>query len=549
MHRPNRSLSIAVCALLSVSGVAFANSVPLAEGEEAYPPAPAPILERLLAPADTASTSLETLSRQARPASPLAAMIAERAPLVAASVARLSPNERAALVAYYARRDNAPLWLEKDGFGKSARSIAARLSDASSEGLFTTDYRLPTLDVSTDEARVEGELRLSALALLYARDARGGRLEPRRLSGLMTPKLALPGADELLDTLSKSEDPGAALGAYNPPHEGYRTLKAKLAELRKGRTADEPMVRIPDGPALRVGMRDARVPLIRARLKLNPSDDTTYDTDVASAVGAFQKSAGLRVTGIAGGATLDALRTSRESKLDSDIVAQMERWRWLPANLGERHVFVNIPEYTVRIVEKGETIHQARVIVGKAQTPTPVFSDVMDHIVVNPSWFIPPSILKKDILPGLARDPEYAARRGYVVTRSGNGISVRQPPGARNALGNVKFMFPNEHAVYLHDTPGRHLFNTSERAYSHGCVRVDQPMKFGEIVLGRDEGWTEQRLRGMVGGGERTVRLSRPLPVHLTYMTHVVGASGELTTFEDIYGFHRRVKSALGLGG
>jgi murein L,D-transpeptidase YcbB/YkuD len=110
-------------------------------------------------------------------------------------------------------------------------------------------------------------------------------------------------------------------------------------------------------------------------------------------------------------------------------------------------------------------------------------------------------------------------------------------------------MFPNEHAVYLHDTPGRHLFNTTERAYSHGCVRVDQPMKFGEIILGRDEGWTEQRLRGMVGGGERTVRLSRPLPVHLTYMTHVVSASGELTTYEDIYGFHRRVKSALGLGG
>jgi murein L,D-transpeptidase YcbB/YkuD len=549
MHRPSRSLSIAVCALLSVSGVALANSALPPDGEEVYPPASAPVLERLLAPVGSAGMGVETAPPQARAPSPLAAMIAERAPLVAASVARLSPAERAALVAYYARRDNAPLWLEKDGFGAKAQAIVARLADAPAEGLFATDYRLPALDVTTDEARVEAELRLSAVALLYARDARGGRLEPRRLSTLMTPRLALPGADELLDGLTRASDAGAALGAYNPPHQGYRALKAKLADLRKGRTADEPMVRIPDGPALRVGMRDARVPLIRARLKLNPSDDTTYDSDVASAVSAFQKSAGLRVTGIAGGATLDALRTSRESKLDSDIVAQMERWRWLPAELGERHIFVNIPEYIVRIVDKGETIHEARVIVGKAQTPTPIFSNVMDHIVVNPSWFIPPSIMKNDILPGLARDPDYAAKRGYVVTRSGSGISVRQPPGDRNALGHVKFMFPNEHAVYLHDTPGRHLFRTSERAYSHGCVRVDQPMKFGEIVLGRDEGWTEQRLRGMVGGGERTVRLARPLPVHLTYMTHVVGASGELTTYEDIYGFHRRVKSALGLGG
>jgi L,D-transpeptidase YcbB len=512
-----------------------------------YPPAPAIVLERLVNPSAIAEAP------QPRAVSPLAALIAERAPLVAASIARLPASERAAFVGYYAKRDNTPLWIEGDGFGPKAQAIAARLADASADGLFASDYKLPSLDATSDEARVEAELRLSAAALLYARDARGGRLEPRRLSPLMTPKLSLPTAEAVLDNLSNADDANTALAAYNPPHQSYRALKAKLAELRKNRTADEPMVRIPDGPPLRVGMRDSRVPLIRARLKLSPSDDTTYDTDLASAVSAFQKSAGLRVTGITGGATIDALgntlETSREARLDSDIVAQMERWRWLPADLGQRHIFVNIPEYAVRIFVNGEAIHKARAIVGKPETPTPIFSDVMDHAVMNPSWFIPPSILKKDILPKLATDPDYAARRGYVVTRQGNNISVRQPPGERNALGNVKFMFPNEHAVYLHDTPGRHLFNTTKRAYSHGCVRVDQPMKFGELVLGKEEGWSEQRLRGMVGSGERTLRFTRPIQVHLAYMTHVVEANGELTIYDDIYGFHRRVKVALGLRG
>ncbi len=543
-HRPAACLAHALLLATTVSagallqaGTVRANEALAAGAEATYPPPPAVIFDRIVE------------SEKRRAAAPLAGLIAERAPLVAASIARLPAAERAAFAAYYAERDNAPLWLEGDGFSAKAQALAARLAAAGEDALFPSDYTPPALSVTGDEARVEAELRLSALALLYARDARGSRIEPRRLSNLITPRLSLPGAREVLDRLASAPDSGMALLSYNPPHAGYAALRSKLAELRKGRTAEEPMVRIPDGPPLRLGMRDARVPLIRARLKLSPTDDTTYDSDLASAVSAFQRSAGLQVTGIAGAATVDALRRSPEAKLDADIVAQMERWRWLPADLGQRHIFVNIPEFTVRIVENGSVIHQARTIVGKRETPTPVFSDVMDHIVVNPSWFIPPSILKKDILPKLASDPDYAARRGYVVTRSGNSISVRQPPGERNALGHVKFMFPNEHAVYLHDTPGRHLFNTAARAYSHGCVRVDQPMKFGEIVLGREEGWTEQRLRAMVGTGERTVRLARPLPVHLTYMTHVVEPDGSLTTFPDLYGFHGRVKAALGLGG
>ena len=508
----------------------------------------------------------------------LSALIAERLPLIISSIPRLSENERQGLVSYYKARENHPLWIADGQFSMPAKAVAARLADAAEDGLFQRDYPVPSIAAASNSAMVEAELRLSGLAVLYARDARGGRLEPRRISSMMTPKLALPSAADVLDTLLAASDANKALENYHPPHDGYTALKSKLAEIRKGRTTQEPMVMVPAGPPLRVGMRDARVPLIRARLNLGPDtnsgqdinskqdinakqdtnsrqnanskqDMAVYDAELANAVSSFQKNAGLRVTGITGPSTIDAMRTSPASRLDADIVAQMERWRWLPADLGNRHVFVNIPEFTVRVMEAGMPIHTARVIIGKPETPTPVFSHVMDHLVVNPSWFIPPSIMKNDILPGLAKDPDYAAKRGYVVTKRGNNVTVRQPPGERNALGNVKFMFPNEHAVYLHDTPGRHLFSADKRAFSHGCVRVDQPMKLAEILLGRDEGWSEQRLRGLVGGGERTIRFTRPLAVHLTYMTHVVDANGNIKTFSDIYGFHQRVRSALGLSG
>jgi L,D-transpeptidase YcbB len=236
------------------------------------------------------------------------------------------------------------------------------------------------------------------------------------------------------------------------------------------------------------------------------------------------------------------------SGLEADLIASMERWRWLPADLGAEHLIVNVPEYMVRKVEDGQVVHSARVVVGKTERPTPIFSDMMDHLVLNPSWTIPPTILRQDILPKLATDPGYAERRGFEVIRRGNQISVRQPPGPANALGNIKFMFPNDHAVYLHDTPSRGLFASSRRAFSSGCVRVERPLKLAELVLGGEvNGWSERRLQGMVGSGERTIRLTRKLPIHIVYMTHVVDAAGNLATYDDIYGFHRRTRDALGL--
>ena len=264
------------------------------------------------------------------------------------------------------------------------------------------------------------------------------------------------------------------------------------------------------------------MPLIRAHFKLpqDGKDQNLYDERVATAVAAFQKSKGLPTNGVLNAQTIAALSSQPRAVLESEVISNMERWRWLPVDLGARHLMVNVPEYRLRLVEDGDVVHQTRVIVGKEQTQTPIFSQDMKYLVINPSWTLPPSILKKEFLPAMANDPTYAARKGYRVIRNGNRISVQQPPGERNALGLIKFMFPNDHAVYLHDTPNRNLFSAGKRAFSHGCVRVDQPFQLAELILG--DKWSEKRLRGLVGKGERYVNLRQPIPVHLTYFTLVV---------------------------
>lgn len=455
---------------------------------------------------------------------------------------RLSERERADIRAAYAAHQNKAFWIDGKGWSAAALKLVGQLGRAGDDGLRPSDYPLPVFEASDRGSLAEADVRLSALAVLYARDARGARVEPRRLSKLLTPTLSLPSATEVLSELTAASDPGAVLAAYNPPHEGYRRLKAKLAEMREHQD-DTPLVRIPAGPALKVGMRDVRVPLVRARLGLGPSDEPVFDRSTSIALLDFQKRAGLPANGVLGERTIAALGMPATANAEQDIVAQMERWRWLPADLGATHVMVNVPEFQLRVMRDGAAIHQTRVIVGKTETPTPIFSHRMDHVIINPSWYVPPSILKKEFLPGLAADPDYAAKRGYVVTRRGNAISVRQPPGERNALGWIKFMFPNEHAVYLHDTPNRRLFANDRRAFSHGCVRVNEPFMLADQVLGPE--WTTERLKRLIGSGERMIKLQTPLPVHLVYNTHVVQPDGSLRTFEDLYGFHRLVKQAL----
>lgn len=466
-----------------------------------------------------------------------------------AASAQVQRKEREALAEFYESRDFKPLWVAQGRWTQDAQALIARLEHAGDDGLDLAATALPPAPKTPVEA-AQAELALDEAALAYARQASGGRVDPQNVSQLITVQPETPDPARVIAGLAEAgAEAGAALQAYNPPHKGYELLRRKLAELRQARlpAARE---RIPAGPALRVGMRDPRVPLIRSRFGLDSAPsaepaDLVYDTQVAAAIADFQRANGLPASGVLTPRTIAALSGGEPSRLENEILANMERWRWLPRDLGAEHIEVNIPEFTVKVLDHATLRHQARVVVGKPDTPTPVFSNVMQFLIVNPYWSVPQSIIKKEMLPRLAADPNYLHRLGYEVVRRGNVIYVRQPPGERNALGRIKFMFPNDHAVYLHDTPSRALFANEIRAFSHGCVRVDQPFQLAETVLGAQ--WSEPRLKALIGGPERTLRLPKPLPIHIEYFTAGVDDAGRLQLHDDIYGYSRRLQILMGL--
>jgi len=400
-------------------------------------------------------------------------------------------------------------------------------------------------------------LKIAQAALTYARHAQSGRFEPSRISALVTPVREIPEPAAILDTLATAGDANAALAGFNPPHAGYKALKAQLSGGGE-RASSRPIAPIASGPVLKPGGRDVRVPAMRTRFGVTrpAADDTVYDPALVEAVKAFQDASGLTPDGVFGPATLAAVNRGAggpSTSTRADIIANMERWRWLPRDLGGAYVMVNIPEFVARIFKDGKPIHEARVVVGKPETPTPLLTRDMQYVVVNPAWNIPPSIARNEMMPLYRSDPSALARRGIQVVRSrGGGVSFRQAPGERNALGRIKFMFPNDHAVYLHDTPSRSLFSNPRRAYSHGCVRVNEPLRFGEVIFNLGlpgDGWSQARIGRMFGASERYINLKQRFPVHIVYFTTFVDEAGRLVTREDLYGTNARVKAQLDLNG
>lgn len=515
-----------------------------------------------VSPQGTPSAS-EAAAPPPPPTDPQAAAIAARLSDLTPLLARLSTKDREAIQAFYALGAFKPVWISDGALTPAAKAAAARLALAGEDGLTASAYPVPVLGTQgVTEAQVaDADLKLSAAVVLYARDARGGRIHLASLSRLITPVLDLPAPDAVLARIaSGGPAAGSLLQGYNPPQPGYAALKARLAMLRgHDQTSSASNVHLASGPVLKAGMTDPRVPALRkyfniesrpsGTLDAGPGNPEAYDSVVAAAVAAFQRKRGLPSNGSLTPQTVSALArpeaVARNDDAEAALIVNMERWRWLPSDLGRDYVMVNIPEFRLRVVRDGHQRDEARVIVGKIESPTPIFSGMMEYAVVNPSWNVPPSILKNEFMPGLARDPNYAARRGYeVVYRNGN-VSVRQPPGERNALGFIKFMFPNNHAVYLHDTPNRTLFSSAYRALSHGCVRVEDPFRFADAVL--PDAWSSERLKKLIGKGERQIRLNEKLPVHLTYFTTSVNDVGLVRTLPDLYGYDSSMKVALGL--
>ncbi|WP_170263491.1 L,D-transpeptidase family protein [Blastochloris sulfoviridis] len=513
---------------------------------EAAPPAPPP----------AAAAAVEDAAVTAA----LRALLAERGG--SAEERRL----RETLAQAYEARGFKPVWIEHGTLSARAAAVRTVLAGAATEGLDPADYPLPADpgQAATAATLASAELKYSNAAVTYARHAMSGRFDPGRVHPLVTPRRTVPKTEEVIAKVAQAADPGAALAAYNPPHDGYRALRTILAEMRSA-TAAEETARVPGGPLLRPGMRDARVPALRAKLGIaGEAADTLYGPDLVAAVEAFQETHDLAVDGVVGSRTLAALNGGGKATIN-DIIANMERWRWLPRDLGTTHIMVNIPEFTVRIWRNGQMIHRTRVITGKPSTPTPVFTDDMEYVVINPAWNVPPSIVRNEMLPLLASDPEAITRQGLEVLVNGrpvdpyeiygadpNSISFRQPPGERNALGRIKFMFPNRHHVYLHDTPTRHLFAREVRTFSHGCIRVNEPLKFGEVVFSLGlpgEHWSPGRIESMFGRQENIIQFRQQFPVHVAYFTTMVDETGALVVRDDVYSYNAQVKALLGLEG
>jgi L,D-transpeptidase YcbB len=542
-------------AALSTREAAAASPAAPAETAE---PAPAP--KDAVAPVSAPSPSIASEQVAAPAPDPLAALdpadraVAEKIrDLLAAKADKIfaGKRERAAAESFYQARHLAPLWLDKGVQNARAGAAIARLKGADAEGLDPSDYKTPTFAGLGPDALAEAELKLTGAVLTYARHLQAGRFPYTRVSQNIELPQAPPDPAEVLAKVADAADADAALDRFSPPHEGYKALKAMLAQMRGKATGAQ---EIADGPPLKLNpkapMEDARVPLLRDKLGLGGhASDLKYDAKVAEAVKKFQRANELPVTGNLDSRTLLELNGPPRDRQIDTVISNMERWRWYPRDLGAAHVIVNLPDFSLRVVHAGAEVWSTRVVIGKPDMATPLLSETMKYITINPTWNVPPSIVRNEYLPALQQDPTVLERLGLrlVYNRDGS-VHIFQPPGEANALGRIRFNFPNRFLVYQHDTPDKQMFAHDVRAYSHGCMRVQDPAKYAEVLLNiarPSENWTAERVKRMFGTGEQDIQLPTPIWVLLTYQNAFVDEAGKLQIRRDIYNIDSRTLAAI----
>jgi L,D-transpeptidase YcbB len=467
--------------------------------------------------------------------------------------------DRSGIEAFYSARSYAPLWVSNNAGNERAKAAIAYLAQADAVGLDPSDYPTPDFKASaaSTDALAEAELKLTASAVNFARQAQIGRIHFTRVAADIQYDLATPEPADVLAKLADGNDAAKVLDGFNPPQSEFKALRYKLAELRKGpipsdtkvqQKPEQPRVHVPDGKILRPGMKDSRVVALRKRLDIaGDKNDPLYDDAVRDAVKTFQTESDIAVDGNLGPNTVRALNGERTEVRHASadpidtIIVNMERWRWVPRNLGNPYVVVNVPDYTLTLFNNGKVYWKTKIVAGKpGALATPMVSAEMKFITVNPTWNVPPSIIEKEYLPALEQDPQALERIGLKIEQAADGtVRIYQPPGAGNALGRIRFNFPNKFLVYQHDTPDKHLFAREKRAYSHGCMRVQNPLTYGEKLLSLvlpNERYTEAKLESMFGGSEININFPRFIPVHLTYQTAFVDDAGKLQLREDVYG-------------
>lgn len=508
----------------------------------------------------------------------------------AAFAGKFHADDLAALAAFYGERSGGPLWVSKDGLTAKGKALAAEIKKADDWGLEASAFDVPAAPASgaAPDALADAEVKLSLSALKYARFARGGRTNPRSLSRILDMDPQIRDPKVVFADLAKSDTPDAVLRDLNPKHEQFQRLREALLKLRGPQKPEEEVdpalkVKLPQGKSLKPGADNPDIALLRQRLKI-PADagakETVLDDKLAEALKAFQLQKGLTASGTLTAATRQALneegspKKSAPEQEERRLVVNMEKWRWMPDDLGKLYIMNNVPEFMTRMVKDGKEIFKEKIIAGQPAWATPTFSAEMQFVVFNPSWGVPDGIKQRELLPRLQRaggggffeqlfgggGGGAAVLKAYGLTAYKDGKAVdpesinwsstdirsysfTQPPGGKNPLGMVKFRFPNKHDVYMHDTTQRELFAQSYRALSHGCMRVQNPRRLADLILAEDRGISLEEA-AKIGGGDLT--LQKPFPVHVTYFTAMVDENGKVQTFGDIYGHDSKISAALG---
>ena len=464
---------------------------------------------------------------------------------------------------FYRSRDGDPLWINGRGLNARGRAALDALRKSQTEGLNPERYAIPMIESladsaadGDDETRADRlrdiELLLTSRYLLHLEDLAIGAVEPQ---------LSLPDSAwrrQRLESIASGEDPNEATSSLVPLAPEYEQLRAALARYQA--IADEggwETVPAGEGEAAIQAVRNrliAERDTVESALSSEPIGPVgSMDEKLEQAISHFQTRHAIEATGALNERTRQAMNVPVDERLHS-LRVTMDRWRALPREFGELYVFVNIPSYELRVIEGENDILEMKVVVGKDVHPTPTMSDTMEYVVVNPYWNVPESILEAEILPAVRKDRNYLTKQNMeVVDRDGDSpqvidmksvdfdgeefpYQVRQRPGPGNALGRVKFMFPNKQNIYLHDTPADALFDRNDRAFSHGCVRVEKPMELADLILSKASDVTPEQFRAILAGGEeKHIRLDRGIPVYLAYLTAWVDDEAGVRFYPDLY--------------
>lgn len=476
---------------------------------------------------------------------------------------------------FYAARQFQPAWHDNGALLPKAIEIPGLIASASREGLYPEEYHLNEiqagLDLSVTLSQDSLDIMLSDGLLKYIRHIQNGRLNPQSADPQWLIHSAPVDAVARLQTAIESASLNRALAALSPGYRGYQRLKALLqGYLSLASAGGWPTV--PPGLKLEKGVYDQRVQSLRHRLLLSADIDAVdvldsfeFDEELELAVRRFQARHGLETDGIVGRHTLAALNVPIEERIQQ-VLLNMERWRWLPEELGPRYLLVNMAGFDLQVVENEATVMDMRVIIGRPYRSTPAFVAEMTHLVFNPYWNVPHKLAVLDLLPAQQKDPQYLTRKGFRVFAdwskgateidpdtidwsqydlSNFTFRLRQEPGTDNSLGRIKFMMPNPYAVYLHDTPAQHLFKRAVRTFSSGCIRVEQPLRLASYLVQGDRRWMDEDVMQIIDSRENSaVILPRKVPVYMLYLTAWVDDAGRAHFRDDVYGRDLLVRKA-----